>query len=116
VLWIAFRRPSSPSRTYSEMRDAYLARLATGVTAGRFTPDARPAPSDPEAERRRIMEYHDIAVEELVTRLLAWPEQALDRRRLPHPALGPLTVREMLLFTLYHNRHHLDIVKRRLAG
>ena len=114
VLWVAFRRPSTPSRTYTEVRDIYLARLAKGVTAGRFAPDPRPAPADPEGERRRIMEYHRIAIEELVTRLLAWPEPALDRRLLPHPALGRLTVREMLFFTLYHNRHHVDVVKRRL--
>jgi hypothetical protein len=116
VLWFAFRRPSRPSRNYTEMRDIYLARLAEGVTAGRFSPDARPAPTDPESERRRIMEYHRIAIEELVTRLLAWPDHALDRRNLPHPALGTLTVREMLYFTLYHNRHHVDVVKKRLTG
>lgn len=40
-------------------------------------------------------------------------ESALGRRQLPHPLLGPLTVREMLLFTLYHNRHHVEVVRTR---
>jgi hypothetical protein len=47
--------------------------------------------------------------------LQGWSEQALDRLRLPHPGLGLLTVREMLLFTLYHNAHHVfGVAQRRL--
>ena len=43
-----------------------------------------------------------------------WGERALDRFRLPHPALGQLTVREMLFFTLYHNLHHvLNVAARK---
>jgi len=44
-----------------------------------------------------------------------WSERALDRLRLPHPALGKLTVREIVLFTLYHNIHHATNVARRRA-
>jgi uncharacterized damage-inducible protein DinB len=40
----------------------------------------------------------------------------LDRLRLPHPALGKLTVREMLFFTIYHNIHHVENVVRRLSA
>jgi hypothetical protein len=40
----------------------------------------------------------------------------LDRLRLPHPGLGLLTVREMLLFTLYHNTHHVLGVERRRSS
>lgn len=115
MLWVLFRKPARPSRTYAEMRETYLARLSKGADAGRFAPEPRAAAPDPERERRRIMEYHRVAVEEMVTRIEQWPEGALDRRQLPHPLLGPLTVREMLFFTLYHNRHHVDVVKRRLA-
>jgi hypothetical protein len=46
--------------------------------------------------------------------LQKWPENDLDKYRLPHPLLGKLTLREMLFFTLYHNRHHMNNVQRRL--
>jgi uncharacterized damage-inducible protein DinB len=62
------------------------------------------------------MEYHAAAVQELVRAAGRWSERALDARQLPHPLLGKLTVREMLFFTLYHNRHHVDVVKRRMAS
>lgn len=43
-------------------------------------------------------------------------EADLEACRLPHPLLGKLTVREMLLFTLDHEVHHVANVARRLAG
>jgi hypothetical protein len=94
---------------------AFLARLSKGASAGRFAPSPRAPAPDSESERAKIMAWHAAAVEELASLVASWPEKALDRRNLPHPLLGKLTVREMLLFTLYHNRHHVDVVRRRAA-
>jgi hypothetical protein len=115
VLFLKFRRPDRPSRRYAEVRDAYRARLAQGGTAGRFGPRPRPEPADPEAERATVMQYHALAVQGIRDATSRWSEQALDRRQLPHPLMGPLSVREMLLFTLYHNQHHVDNVRRYAA-
>lgn len=116
ILWFAFRGARKSSRSYVEVRETYRARLALGASAGRFSPDARPGAAEPEAERARIMERHALAIEEMAGLVLRWPELALDGRRLPHPLLGPLTVREMLLFTLYHNRHHVEGVRNRMGN
>jgi hypothetical protein len=116
VLWLRFGGGSGRSRTYMEVRESYRQRLSLGASAGRFAPEARRTAGDADAERARIMERHAAAVEEMAGIIPTWPEAALDRRRLPHPLLGPLTVREMLLFTLYHNRHHIDGVAKRLAS
>jgi hypothetical protein len=40
----------------------------------------------------------------------------MDYHVLPHPLLGPLSVREMLFFTVYHNTHHVLNVQRLRAG
>lgn len=114
-LLVAFGRSTSPSRPFATVREVYRARLAHGASAGRFAPRPRDAAVDPHAERARIMSEHAMAVTALCDVVAQWPEAALDARRLPHPLLGPLTVREMLLFTVYHNRHHLENVQRRLA-
>jgi hypothetical protein len=53
------------------------------------------------------------ASRDLQTRIASWDEAPLDRYCLPHPALGRLTVREMLFFSLYHNAHHLNLVVSR---
>lgn len=53
--------------------------------------------------------YSDIS-----SALKYWKEEDLDYYRMPHPSMGFLTVREMLLFTIYHQFHHLRIVSDRL--
>jgi hypothetical protein len=35
---------------------------------------------------------------------------------MPHPLIGALTVREMLLFCVFHERHHLKVVRGRLEA
>lgn len=114
ALLLVFGRAKRPSRRYAEVVAWYRARLAQGADAGRFSPEDRPAPADAEAERARIMRFHATALDELDAVIARWPEGPLDRRRLPHPLLGPLTVREMLFFTVYHNQHHVANVRRRL--
>ena len=46
---------------------------------------------------------------------LRWSEKKLDRYQAPHPALGKLTIREMLYFTIFHNVHHARLVAERLT-
>jgi hypothetical protein len=35
-----------------------------------------------------------------------WNEESLEQYVIPHPLLGKLTVREMMMFTVYHTEHH----------
>lgn len=116
VLLFAFGRANAPSRSYASVREIYRARLARGASAGRFAPRAQHVSRDPDADRARIMASHAASVAALCAAIARWPEPALDARRLPHPLIGRLTVREMLLFTVYHNRHHLENVQRRLSS
>lgn len=39
-------------------------------------------------------------------------EYDLDHYILPHPLLGKLTLREMLYFTIYHVKHHENLIKK----
>jgi hypothetical protein len=115
VVRFIFGRSWVPSRPFERLRDDYRALLGAGGTAGRFTPSPQsraPAPG----RRSTIMVRHHAAVTALVAAVGSWSEIQADRLRLPHPLLGKLTVREMLLFTLYHNRHHVQVVDRRRAG
>ena len=116
LLLVRFGRASRASRSFEAMREIYRARLGQGASAGRFAPSPRRAPVDPASERAEIMAHHAQAVGELGDAIALWPERALERRRLPHPLLGTLPVREMLLFTLYHNQHHVNNVRRRMAA
>lgn len=116
LLLLRFGAGLRPSQAYAEVRERYLARLAAGVTAGRFAP--RPLASSDQTDEHRgaLMAALDQVAEDLAGAVSAWREWQLDRFRLPHPALGRLTVREMLFFTLYHNLHHVQNVARRAGS
>ena len=113
ALLVLFGPARRPPRPFVEIREKYRARLADGVTAGRFAPEPRAVAADDEAWRERVMDRWREADRSLRQRIGRWREPALDRCRLPHPALGKLSVREMLFFTLYHGAHHLNLVARR---
>lgn len=115
ALALLFGRSKEGSRSFDEMRTVYRQRLAQGGRAGgRYVPPALEYEDEEAAERTRarILAGWEGAGGALVGKLRSWNEAGLDRYRMPHPLLGKLTVREMLFFTLYHDRHHLEIVRR----
>lgn len=114
VLRFMFGRARRPSMTYDAFCDRYRQALSEGGQAGRFAPSER-TESDLEAWRKTIMAEFAQASGALRKSIARWPDRKLDRLLLPHPLLGKLTVREMLFFTLYHQRHHIAVVKRHLA-
>ncbi len=102
-----------PSRAFKEVRDHYRGKLAAGATAGAFSPSSKKYEDPPETRRKQVFEQWRVVVETLDKALDGWGELSLDRIRLPHPVMGKLTVREMLLWNLYHNHHHLERVRER---
>ena len=57
------------------------------------------------------------ASEALLHSLNNWAEEGLDAVTVwKHPLLGPVTAREMLLFTVFHNRHHLASLHEKLRS
>ena len=97
-----------PSRSFESLRADYRAALAAGGRAsGRYLPDL--------GTRTQVQLLEDFAAvsEQLNGAFTRWGEADLDRHQLPHPLLGPLTVRELLFFTLYHNGHHSEGVRAR---
>ncbi|MCC7052364.1 MAG: DinB family protein [Gemmatimonadaceae bacterium] len=113
-LRMAFGMPDRPSRAEGQISDAYRAALAAGGQAGRFAPPPDTHAPD-QARRDKIMDEHSETLRGLTQAMERWTEAQLDGYRLPHPLLGKLTVREMMLFTLIHNRHHVEVAKRRWA-
>ncbi|MDB5044878.1 MAG: hypothetical protein JWQ08_928 [Deinococcus sp.] len=101
------RNTAQPSRSYPEMQALYREALATGVKAsGRFLPD-------PQGNQAELVTGYQQTLDTLQAQLHGWHDTDLDAHTLAHPVLGPLSVREMLLFTLYHNAHHLAGVQNR---
>jgi hypothetical protein len=109
-----FGRAKNPSRSLAELRQLYLEGLAAGGRAsGGFVPT--PVSGSARDERARLLARWGRVNARLREAFGPWSERDLDRLRLPHPLLGLLTAREMLLFTILHNQHHIEAAKRRLT-
>ena len=113
--WL-FGKAANASIGYGALRSRYQEILAKGGGAGKFTPREYPLPANPTETRARLMAGLFAAVEDLARRLEKWSEADLDCHRLPHPLLGKLTVRDMLLFTVQHLAHHASKVEERLRA
>jgi uncharacterized damage-inducible protein DinB len=86
--------------------------LAGGVKAtGRYVPNLQ---TQTQSQAEAIQAFAEAAAG-VISVLDKWDEDGLDGFALPHPAIGRLTVREMLFFTLYHNGHHLEGMRRNVA-
>ena len=113
LLLLRFGWSRRSSRSLEAVRAAYDAALARGGQAGRFAPRPLAGHEATEEGRARLMGAHAAAVEAFVDAITRWAAPALDRYRLPHPLIGTITVREMALFTLLHNVHHVEVAERR---
>lgn len=116
LLQLRFGRARRPSRSYDALRADYRARLAQGGRAtGRYVPQPDAMPTEDAIVRRTMLLSRWYRVNaRLQNRIRTWKETALDRARVPHPLLGRLTMRELALWTVYHDRHHIEAAKRRL--
>jgi DinB superfamily len=113
ALRAAFGSASREPMTYEAMQATYARALNEGGTAGRFTPSEETGDGG-RPRRDAIRDDHSETVRGLTAAMARWTEAQLDRYRLPHPLLGKLSVREMLLFTVLHNEHHMLVAERRL--
>jgi hypothetical protein len=107
VLLARFGFTRRGSRSYLALRATYHEALRGGLRAGRYTPTPLSPEQRSAEERESTLARWAESVDAVAAGAQRWSPGSLDRLRMPHPGLGPLTVREMLFFTLYHNTHHV---------
>jgi hypothetical protein len=104
--------PTSRSRPYGEVLGAAASSVAATPRAT-LLEMGRVVVVEPGTRRADVIAAFERASAELRTVAAEWSEDALDRHALQHPLIGEMTVREMLYFTAFHERHHLRLVKNR---
>ncbi|HEY5967522.1 MAG TPA: DinB family protein [Chitinophagaceae bacterium] len=109
ALRILFGKTNRPSKTYDELVARYKAKLAAGGRAsGPFIP-----PFISFAKKDELIKKYAEQKQKLILKIEKQNEKDLDVYILPHPLLGKVTLREMLYFTIHHNKHHLETVRNR---
>ncbi|HKJ01225.1 MAG TPA: DinB family protein [Longimicrobiales bacterium] len=111
-----FGPAEGPTRSRRTIGALALEGLAAG---GRATPELSPEPvaegDRTEAYRKRCLDAWNRAVATYATVLSAWPDEALDHHRFPHPFLGVFNLREWAHFVVLHSLHHVGVAERRLG-
>ena len=107
VLKTTFGKCNRTERTYEAIVEKYKEKLEAGGTA--------PILFEPKkvfkSEKYRLMQSLKTENEKMITIINKWKETDMEIYLLPHPLLGKLTIKEMLLFTIYHTEHHLTNLK-----
>lgn len=99
--------PDSPSKPYDEIAEAYRIALRSGRKA---LDNMSPRPEDTE-QPRAVIDRFAAVYESLIEAIETWEEADFDRYQLPHPALGLITLREMVYFTSIHTQHHFILLE-----
>jgi hypothetical protein len=112
-----FGLPERPSYTYERLAAQYQALLATGMRAEDYEkvlPESYRVPEEVTDLKTYLTEQWVAANQQFLEVVATWSEAELDTHQLPHPALNQVTIREMLFFTLAHNRLHAGDIARLL--
>ncbi len=97
-------RSERPSRSYETVAAAYTHSLRINAIKAPASLVARP--EDIQVGKAELLSRFITTHVALADSLAGWSGEELDTYQLPHPALGLITVGEMMHFTAYHIEHH----------
>jgi len=97
------------NRTYDQVVKKYQDKLANnpGVVAN----ISKNMPTIIVKNKNSYISKLDKEKKKLIKRFQKWTEHDLDIYLLPHPLMGRMTIREILIWTAYHTEHHYKILK-----
>lgn len=93
-----------PSRDYETICQIYLGALAQAPASIIGNNPFIMALPDTQAQ---VIRDYVLASDALLSALVNWNDSDLDSKGMKHPLIGMLSVREMMHFVLYHERHHM---------
>ncbi len=103
ILRTTFGVNKRDERTFEETKSRYYKALDGGVTA----PSTFVYNGVKEKGKEYLINSFSKELSKLLTHIDKWEEKDLSKYILPHPAIGKLTIREMLYSTHFHTEHHL---------
>ena len=112
LIKLKFGKSNRPSKTFDQLVAKYSKGIQKGFKAQ--------APFIPEilniAERQAAVDTILKNTRRIENKIGKFSESDLDTMIVPHPALGILTFREMMYFTIHHVEDHLRQTKRNLQA
>lgn len=109
ILWYKFGKANRGPRTYDEVVAKYHTKLrAAGEVISPFSKNMPDTPPDgKQAIISKLSKERDI----LTKKINKISEKDLDKYLIPHPLMGRMLIREMLMWNAYHIEHHHMILE-----
>ncbi len=109
ILRLRFGKANREVRDYKTVVNRYHERLeqADGATF----PPSKNMKIPPASNKHYILDRLRIENKKLQYMTRKWKDEDLDKIILPHPLMGKMPVRELLMWTAYHTEHHTRSLK-----
>ena len=110
ILGYKFGKMNRDTRSYNQISNKYENAMSKGLA-----PSPNPfAPKEKKViTKNELLKNYKKETLRLIKSLNSWSEKQMDIYILPHPAIGKLSIREMLYFTHFHTIHHFKIIKKK---
>ncbi|WP_034058158.1 DinB family protein [Lacinutrix jangbogonensis] len=111
ILQLKFGKANRPVRDFETVTNRYKERLieANGIT---FGPSKNIKPPRLK-EKNYLLDRIQTESKKLQYKTKKWKDNDLDTYILPHPLMGKIPVREIVMWTSYHVNHHLETLKEK---
>jgi len=103
-----FGTSNRPSRTYDQVVARYLEKLASAPDV--VSPFSSKMPESPAGEKQRWFSELSQLNDKLNKKTAKLTDRQLDTLIVPHPLLGKMTLREILMWNTFHTEHHRRVL------
>ncbi len=108
VLRWKFGKTNRPLRDNTAISEKYLSKLTEMPPGTTFLASAGVSNSD----KSGVIQQFENSISQLNQKIeKSWSESSLDKCLLPHPLMGRMPVRELLVWVSFHHIHHLNTLK-----
>jgi len=97
------------NRTYDEVVQKYQDKLAANPDV--VANISKDMPTITTTNKSTFISKLDAKKVKLLKKFQKWNDKDLDRYLLPHPLLGRMTIREIMMWNAYHTEHHYENLK-----
>ena len=110
ILKYKFGTSNRPSRDYETVAKRYRDKLAENQERARNFNQNLKKPT--LREKDRLLTRFQIQQKKLQYKTRKISDKNLDTLLVPHPLMGKMTIREIIMWTAYHTEHHTETLQK----
>ncbi len=109
ILKYKFGVSNRETRSYNVVANKYLEKLIKHQDKSKAFNSRLKKPT--LSERKKLLATLQVQKKKLQNKTNKWKDSQLDTLLIPHPLMGKMTVREIIMWTAHHTEHHTNTLK-----